>query len=124
MEEAARPSSFFVVIAYCVDPDKIEEHDRTYEAIYEYYRRNCKEIRSARIYAQHYGSLIPGGRTGKLEILEFDSMEARARYLEGVKVNYPELPKMWAAWRGTTVPGSIQIHAFGDHGRHAWVGPG
>ena len=64
MEEMVRPGSFFVVLAYCVDPDRIEEHDRAYVAIYDYYRQNCPEIRSARIYAQHYGSLIPGGRSG------------------------------------------------------------
>jgi hypothetical protein len=123
LEEAVRPSSFYVVIAYSVDQDRIEEHDRAYVAIYDYYRERCSEIRSARILSQHDGSLIPGGRTGKLEILEFDSMEARARYLDSVRTSYPELPGLWAAWRKTTVPGSIQIHAFADHVRQAWIEP-
>jgi hypothetical protein len=123
VEEATRPGGFFVLIAYAVDPDRIEEHDRAYVAIYDYYRERCPEVRTARIYNQHYGSLIPGGRTGKLEILEFDSMEARAKYLAGVATNYPELPALWAAWRRTTVPGSIEMHVFGDHVRSAWVGP-
>jgi hypothetical protein len=123
MEEMVRPSSFLVVLAYCVDPEKLEEHDRAYVAIYDYYRKSCPEIRSARIYGQLYGSLIPGGRTAKLEILEFDSMAARASYLENIQRDHPELPSLLAAWRRTTVPGSIQIHAFADHGRDAWVGP-
>lgn len=124
MEETGRKlPSFFVAIAYQVDPAKPEEHDRAYEAIYDYYRAHCPEVRSARIYSQLYGSLIPGGRGAKLEVLEFDSMEARAKHLEAMERDHPEVPGMWAAWRSTTVPGSIQFHVFTGHRREVWIGP-